>query len=142
MYEAKTKPSKASVAAYVGAIADAQRRKDCRALIALLSKVTKCRPVMWGPGIVGFGNYQYKYASGHGGEAPLAGFSSRKGDISIYVVSGFEGAGALLARLGKHKTGKACLYVKRLSGIDPKVLQTLVSRSVREMKHRYPARRD
>lgn len=140
MYEAKTKPTAASVRAYVDAIADKQRRADCRVLIALLARVTGCRPKMWGPGIVGFGSYHYRYASGHEGDAPLAGFSSRKAALSIYVMAGFEGSGALLARLGKHKVAKACLYVKRLADIDLKVLQKIAAGSVAEMKRRYPAR--
>ena len=141
MYEAKTKPSAASVVAYVDAIADEQRREDCHALIAMLARVTKCEPKMWGASIVGFGSYHYRYASGHEGDAPLAGFSSRKAAISIYVMAGFEGSESLLAQLGKHKVAKACLYVKRLADIDLKVLQKLASGSVAEMKRRYPAKR-
>lgn len=141
MYEAKTKPSAASVVAYVDAIADEQRREDCRALIAVLTRVTKCEPKMWGAGIVGFGSYHYRYASGHEGDAPLAGFSSRKAAISVYVMAGFAGSDSLLAQLGKHKVAKACLYVKRLADIDLKVLQKLASGSVAEMKRRYPAKR-
>lgn len=141
MYEAKTKPSAASVQAYINAIADEQRREDCRALIALLIRVTKCEPTMWGSGIVGFGSYHYRYASGHEGDAPLAGFSSRKAAISIYVMAGFEGSESLLAQLGKRKVAKACLYVKRLADIDLKVLQKLASGSVAEMKRRYPAKK-
>jgi Domain of unknown function (DU1801) len=141
MYEAKTKPTASSVRAYVDAIADEQRRADCRALIAMFTRVTKCEPKMWGPGIVGFGSYHYRYASGHEGDAPLAGFSSRKAAISIYLMAGFEGSGPLLAKLGKHKAAKACLYVKRLADIDTRVLQRLASGSVAEMKRRYPAKK-
>lgn len=141
MYEAKTKPSAASVQAYFNAIPDKERREDCLALAAMLARVTKCEPRMWGPAIVGFGSYHYKYASGHEGDAPLAGFSSRKAAISIYVMAGFEGAEALLAQLGKHKVAKACLYVKRLADIDMKVLQKLAAGSVAEMKRRYHSRR-
>ena len=141
MYEAKTRPSAASVQAYVNAIADEQRREDCRALIAMLTRVTKCKPTMWGSSIVGFGSYHYRYASGHEGDAPLAGFSSRKAAISIYVMAGFEDSELLLAQLGKHKVAKACLYVKRLADINVMVLQKLASGSVAEMKRRYPATR-
>ena len=140
MYEAKTKPSAASVLGYVDAIKDEQRREDCHALIVMLTRVTKCEPKMWGPSIVGFGSYHYRYASGHQGDAPLAGFSSRKAAISIYVMAGFEGSESLLAQLGKHKAAKACLYVKRLADIDLKILRKLASGSVAEMKRRYPAK--
>jgi len=141
VYESKTTPSAASVQAYVNAIADEQRREDCHALISMLTRVTKCKPVMWGTGIVGFGSYHYRYASGHEGDAPLAGFSSRKAAISIYVMATFEGSELLLAQLGKHKRAKACLYVKRLADIDVKVLQKVASGSVTEMKRRYPPKR-
>jgi len=138
MAEAKTKPNDLSVDAYVEAIADEARRHDCRELIALMSGVTKCPPKMWGTGIVGFGAYHYKYASGHEGDACLAGFASRKGAISIYLIAGFDGQQAMLAKLGKHKMGKACLYVRRLSDIEMPVLEQLVAHSVAEVKRRYP----
>jgi len=93
---------------------------------------------MWGTSIVGFGSYHYRYASGHEGDSCLAGFSSRKGDISIYVTAGFEGQEPLLANLGKHKAGKVCLYVKRLADVDLELLESLVEGSVAEMRRRYP----
>lgn len=138
MADAKTKPNDQSVDAYVEAVADEARRQDCRALITLMSGVTKCEPKMWGTGIVGFGTYHYKYDSGHEGDACLTGFASRKGDISIYLMGGCEGHETLLAKLGKHKMGKACLYVRRLSDIALPVLQQLVAHSVAEVKRRYP----
>jgi len=138
MAEAKTKATRASVDKYIAAIGDEPRRDDCRALVRLMTRVTKEPPAMWGPSIVGFGSYHYRYASGHEGSSCLAGFAPRKGDISIYVTSGFEGKEALLARLGKHKTGKVCLYVKRLADIDLDTLETLVERSVAEMRRRHP----
>ena len=138
MAEIKTKVTGLSVDAYVDAIADEARRQDCRALIALMSGVTKCEPKMWGTGIVGFGTYHYTYASGHEGDACVTGFASRKGDISIYLMCGFSGGDALFAKLGKHKMAKACLYVRRLSDIALPVLEQLVSRSVAEVKLRYP----
>jgi hypothetical protein len=107
----------------------------------MFTRVTKCKPKMWGPGIVGFGSYHYRYASGHEGDAPLAGFSSRKAALSIYVMAGFKDAKPLLSKLGKHKAAKACLYVKRLADIDMKVLEKLAAGSVAEMKRRYPARK-
>lgn len=138
MREAKTRPTTASVAAYLNAIADEPRRRDCKALAALMRKVTGCTPRMWGPSIVGFGSYHYKYASGHEGDACLLGFSSRKGDISVYLVPGWEGAGPLLAKLGKHRMGKGCLYLRRLDGVDLAVLEQLLAGSVAETRRRYP----
>ncbi len=138
MAEAKTKQNDLSVDAYLEAISDVARRQDCRELIKLMSAVTKCEPKMWGTGIVGFGSYHYKYASGHEGDSCLTGFGSRKGDISIYLMCGVEGLEALLAKLGKHKMAKACLYVRRLSDIDLPILRQLVQRSVAEVKQRYP----
>jgi len=138
MAEPKTKATRASVDKYVDAIGDEERRGDCRSLIRLMTRVTKAPATMWGASIVGFGQYHYKYASGHEGDSCLVGFSSRKGDISLYVTDGFEGREPLLARLGKHKTGKVCLYVRRLADIDLEVLESLVKGSVAEMRRRYP----
>lgn len=139
MPEAKTKQNDLSVNAYVEAIVDELRRQDCRDLIALMSGVTKCDPRMWGTGIVGFDTYHYKYASGHEGDACQTGFASRKGDISIYLMCGFEGDEALFVKLGKHKMGKSCLYIRRLSDIELPILEALVARSVAEVRRRYPA---
>ena len=139
MAEAKTKPTAASVEKYLAAVTTDAQRADADALIALMSRITHEKPRMWGPSIVGFGSYHYTYASGHEGDAALAGFAVRGTMFSIYIVSGFDGQEALLARLGKHKTSKACLYVKRLADIDLKVLEKLVSQSVAAMKRRYPS---
>ena len=140
MYEAKTKPTKLSAAAYIAAITDDTRRSDCKKLAAMMKRLTGCAPKMWGTSIVGFDSYHYKYDSGHEGDSCVVGFSSRKGDLSIYLLGGYETkeAKALLAQLGKHKTGKACLYVKRLADIDPAVLEKLIARSVAYVKQRYP----
>ena len=138
MAEPKTKATRASVDHYLDAIGDELRREDCRTLVKLMRRVTKEPPVMWGTSIVGFGSYHYRYASGHEGDSCLAGFSSRKGDISIYVTAGFEGQEPLLANLGKHKAGKVCLYVKRLADVDLELLESLVEGSVAEMRRRYP----
>lgn len=138
MAEQKTKPTRASVDAYIDAIDDEQRRDDCHKLVEIMSRVTGESPRMWGASIVGFGSYHYRYASGREGESSLAAFSSRKSDISIYVMAGFAGQQALLARLGRHKAGKACLYVRRLADVDLKRLETLVEGSVAKMRRRYP----
>lgn len=139
MYEAKTKPTEASVSSYLAAIEDEERRRDCEALVSLMERVTGCAPKMWGTSIVGFDSYHYKYASGHEGDACVVGFSSRKGDISVYLLPGYEDAETkrLLAELGKHKTGKACLYIKRLADVQLIVLEELVKRSGAETRRRY-----
>ncbi len=139
MPEQKTKMTNASVPAYLAAIEDVQRREDCKVLITLMSKVTGQKPKMWGTSIVGFGSYHYKYESGREGDSCLVGLSSRKGDISLYFVGEFEGRESLLAQLGKHKTAKACLYVKRVADIKLPVLEKLVGASVAERKRRHPA---
>ena len=137
MYEAKTKPTQASLKSYLAGIADDERRKDCKDLAALMKRVTECSPKMWGTSIVGFGSYHFRYDSGHEGDCPVVGFSSRKGDISVYLFSGYRAkAKDLLSRLGKHRTAKACLYIKHLSDVQLPVLERLVAQSVAEtMRH-------
>jgi Domain of unknown function (DU1801) len=137
MAENKTKATDASVAEYLAAISDEDRRADCAAIARLMNKVTKQEPRMWGPGIVGFGHYRYTYESGRSGEACQTGFASRMGDISVYLVAGFPGQDELLATLGRHKMGKACLYIRRVSDIDLKVLEKLIAGSVAEIRKRY-----
>jgi len=135
---AKTKPTKVSALRHIAAIANEEQRSDARTLVALMRRVTRQGPRMWGPSIVGFGSYHYKYASGHEGDSALAGFALRGSDLVVYIAPGFGGRDALLARLGKHKTGKVCLYIRRLANVDLKVLETLVARSVADTKRRYP----
>lgn len=137
MAENKTRVTEASVESYLSAIADEARRKDCEALARLMTQATKYPPRMWGTSIVGFGSYHYRYESGREGDACLTGFSSRKGDISVYLMGSAEGQGELLSKLGQHKMGKACLYVRRLSDIDLKVLEQLVVGTLAERKRRY-----
>ena len=111
------------------------RREDARRLCAMMQEITGERPAMWGTSIIGFGTYHYRYASGHEGDAPLAGFSPRSQHLAIYLVSGFENRyQAVLARLGVHETGKGCLYVKRLDDVDHDALRELIARSVRVHK--------
>ncbi|HEY0928344.1 MAG TPA: DUF1801 domain-containing protein [Gemmatimonas sp.] len=142
MYEPKTKPTAVSLETYLAGIENDERRADCETLTAMMSKVTGAPPVMWGPSIVGFGKYHYKYESGHEGDACLVGFSSRKGDISIYLIPGYERPEwqALLAQLGKHRTGKSCLYLKRLRDVQLPVLETMIRKSVDEVRNLYPDR--
>ena len=130
----KTKATDAAVDDYFAGIDDEARRKDCVALARLMTKATKHPPKMWGAGIVGFGSYHYKYESGREGDSCLVGFSSRKSDIAVYLVGSFLGREELLAKLGKHKTAKACLYVRKLSDVDLSVLEQLVVASVAQRK--------
>jgi hypothetical protein len=137
MAENKTKATDASVENYFSAIDDEARRKDCEALARLMTRATKQQPRMWGTSIVGFGSYHYKYESGREGESCLTGFSSRKGDISIYLVATVLGQPGVLAKLGKHKVGKGCLYLRRLEDVDLKVLERMVVDTVAERKRRH-----
>jgi Domain of unknown function (DU1801) len=133
MAELKTKPTKQSVSAFINSITDEQRRKDCQAVFELMSKVTKAKPEMWGSSIVGFGRYHYKYATGREGEWMLTGFSPRKGDLTLYIMPGFAAVPELMKQLGKHKTGKSCLYIKKLADIDMKVLKKIVEEGLKQM---------
>jgi hypothetical protein len=137
MAENKTKATEASVESYICAIQDEARRKDCEALATLMTKATKQQPKMWGTSIVGFGSYHYKYESGREGDSCLTGFSSRKGDISVYLSASVLAQEGLLSKLGKHKRSKGCLYVRKLSDVDAKVLAQLVVDTVAERKQRY-----
>jgi hypothetical protein len=135
--EPKTKPTGVSVESHIAAVANEEHRNDAQALVALMRRVTKQEPRMWGPTIVGFGSYHYKYASGHEGDSALTGFAARGSELVVYIAPDFEGRDALLAKLGKHKTGKVCVYIRRLANVDLKVLETLVARSVADTKRRY-----
>lgn len=136
MAEPKTKKTDASVEAFLDAVADPGRREDARAVLALMKRITGEEPKMWGPSIVGFGSWTYTYASGQTGEWPVAGFSPRKHALTLYVMPGFEKDADLMERLGKHKTGKSCLYLNRLADVDAGVLEELVRRSVERMRNR------
>ena len=133
MAELKTRPSGKSVTAFLARIRDPEVRKDCTILVSLMKKVTKARPKMWGASIVGFGTYRYRYGSGREGDWFLTGFSPRKRSLTIYLLGGAAREPALRKRLGKHKTSVGCLYVNGLAGIDLKVLEQLVARSVRAL---------
>lgn len=137
MAENKTKLTQVSAAAFIGAVADERRRKDCRELVALMRDVTGKPPKMWGESIVGFDAYHYKYATGRKGESLLTGFSPRQQELVLYLGPGIENE-LLMKKLGKHKTGKGCLYIKRLDDVDRTVLRTLVEESVAEMRKRHP----
>lgn len=138
MTELKTRPTKVSVESHIAAIANEEQRNDARSLLVLMRKVTRQEPTMWGPSIVGFGSYHYEYASGHEGDAALAGFAVRGRELVVYIAAGFEGRDDLLAKLGEHRTGMVCVYIRRLAKVDLWVLEKLVTRSVADMKRRYP----
>jgi len=134
----KTKPTEVSAESHIAAIKNEEQRNDAQTLVALMRRITKQEPTMWGPSIVGFGSYHYKYASGHEGDSALTGFAVRGSEFVVYIAEGFEGRDVLLAKLGKHRTGKVCVYFKRLANVDLKVLETLVTRSMADTKRRYP----
>ena len=138
MAKMKTTPTDASVDAYIDAVEDAQKREDCRAVAAMMAEATGAPARMWGSSIVGFGSYHYRYESGREGDFMETGFAARKRALTLYVMSGFSEHGDLLAKLGKHKTGKSCLYVKRLADVDQDVLREMVERSVAWIRARYP----
>ncbi len=133
----KTRPTGASVDAYLDGIENEERRRDCDRLVAMMQRVTGCAPLMWGPSIVGFDSYHYRYASGREGDMCVTGFSSRKPDISIYLLCDSEVRTALLAKLGRHRMGASCLYIRRLSDVDLDVLEQLVVESVADCRRRY-----
>jgi hypothetical protein len=134
----KTKPTKVSVESHIAAIKNEEQRKDAQSLVVLMRKVTRQEPRLWGPSIVGFGSYHYQYASGHEGDSPLAGFAARGREMVVYIEADFESRDVLLSRLGEHKTGKVCVYIRRLAHVDLKVLEALIAQSVAETKRRYP----
>lgn len=131
----KTRPTTQSVPSFLAAIPDPDTRRACATLARLMTKVTKAAPKMWGSSIVGFGTYHYTYDSGREGDWMLTGFSPRAENLTVYVMSGFEGEAALMKKLGKYRTGKSCLYFKRLGDVDLAVLEQLLARSVRYLKN-------
>ncbi len=133
MAEQKTKPTPASVEDFVKAIDDPKRREDCLALIALMKKTTKCEPRMWGANIVGFGDHHYRYESGHEGDTFILGFSPRKDAISVYLGGGLDRLRETLDQLGKHKTGKGCLYIRRLEDVNQSVLAKLFKQAATDL---------
>jgi len=137
MAENKTKPTDGSVEDYIASRANAQQCIDCRELMVLFKKVTRNSPRMWGPSIVGYGSYRYTYESGRTGEAPLAGFAIRGRELVVYLLAEGEEQRSLLAKLGKHRMGKACLYFKQLADLDRSTLEKLVVGSVAEVRRHY-----
>lgn len=136
--ENKTKPTAMDVDAFVESVTDPQQKEDATQIIEIMGRLSGHPPKMWGPSIIGFGSYHYKYDSGREGDMCRIGFSPRKGQTVLYLLDGFAGYTELLGKLGKHKTGKSCLYVKRLSDVDTDVLEQLVTRSLSWMAEKYP----
>ena len=138
MVENKTRPTRLSVTAFLDAITDSARRADAKSLVKLLQSTTGEKPQMWGPSIIGFGSYHYKYESGREGDMPIVGLSPRKAATVLYGVAGSSEGKALLPKLGKHTTGKGCLYIKKLADVDPQVLQAMVAKAVAAARARQP----
>ena len=138
MAETKTRPTDAHVDAYLASKASAEQLTDCKAIMAICERVTRQQPKMWGPSIVGYGSYAYKYESGHSGEACLTGFAVRGKELVVYLVADSPAQVELLRRLGKHKMTKSCLHFKRLADLDAKVIEALIAGSVADVKRRYP----
>lgn len=131
----KTKPSKASVERYLSGIKDEERRRDCETVVKMMTKATGAKPVMWG-NIIGFGDYHFVYESGREGDWFQMGFAHRKPDLVLYVMDGLEPYEAELAKLGRHRTGKCCLYLRRLADADRKVLERILMKSARRIRQR------
>lgn len=134
MAELKTKPTQASVKEFLNQVPDKERRDDCFAVAKMMEEITGDKPKMWGPSIVGFGTYHYKGASGREGDWMITGFSPRKKDLTLYIMAGFEKHPELMKQLGKHSTGKSCLYIKRLSDIHVPTLKKLIKSGVKQLQ--------
>jgi len=134
MAEVKTKPTNESVEKFLNKVSDEERRADCFAVAKIMEEITGEKPKMWGPSIVGFGSYHYKYASGREGDWPITGFSPRKKDLTLYLMMGYEKYKDLLEKLGKHSGGKSCLYINRLSDVHVPTLKKVIKVSVKDLK--------
>ena len=137
MAENKTRATIASVTEFINSIEDRQKRADARKVAAIMRRVTGKRAKMWGSSIVGYGTYHYKYESGREGDFMITGFSPRRQALTVYILAGFGRFDTLMGKLGKYKTGKSCLYIKRLSDVDEKVLEKLIDGSVKYMRNNY-----
>lgn len=137
MADLKTAPTNADVRTFLDALENDRRRQDCETLLRMMKRITRTNPVMWGPSIVGFGTYHYRYASGREGDWFLTGFSPRKQALTVYVMAGFKHYATLMKKLGRHSTGSSCLYLKRLDDVDLDVLEELIRESVQHVKRAY-----
>lgn len=138
MAEAKTKPTAVGVADFLAAVPNAQRREDAKQVCAIMERLSGEPPVMWGPSIVGFGSYHYRYDSGREGDMARIGFSPRSTALVLYLADGYRGKEDQLARLGKHKTGVSCLYINKLADVDLAVLEEMITDSLAYMDEKYP----
>lgn len=136
----KTQPTALKVSEFINGIEDRQQRVDAKKIAAMMRRATGKRARMWGASIVGYGQYHYKYDSGREGDFMITGFSPRKQALSVYIMPGFDQFDGLMKKLGKYKTGKSCLYLKRLSDVDEKVLEKLITGSVKFMRNKYPTK--
>jgi hypothetical protein len=136
----KTQPTSQSVSDFLSTVEDKKMRAECRVVAKMMREATGKRARMWGTSIVGFGSYDYKYASGREGSWPIVGFSPRSKNLSIYIMPGFSKFDKLMGQLGNYKTGKSCLYIKTLDDVDQKKLKALIDGSVKLMKKKYPVR--
>jgi len=137
MAELKTKVNNASVEKFLKTVKDEQKRLDSFKILEIMKKITKEEPKMWGPSIIGFGKYHYKYESGHEGDMCIAGFSPRKQAITIYILPGSLKYSSLMKKLGKYKVGVSCLYIKKLEDVDTKLVEKLIADSVKWLKQKY-----
>ena len=140
MADNKTRPTRASVTAFMAAIEDRKMRADAKQVAAMMRRATGKRARMWGPSIVGYGSYHYRYASGREGDYMITGFSPRRQALTIYIMPGFDRFQGLMSKLGKYTTGKSCLYIKRLADVDETVLEQLIRESVEYMRAHYQTR--
>jgi hypothetical protein len=136
-YQAKTTETTLSVKDFIKKIPEEQRQKDAQLIVEIMEKQSGFPAKMWGPAIIGFGSYHYVYESGHEGDAPLVGFSPRKNEFALYLSSSFEKREELLQQLGKHKSAKACVYIKKMEDIKVDILKKMISASVKHIKAKY-----
>ena len=138
MSDQKTRPTGVAIEEFIASVPDERRREEARALDALFRRVTGFQPQMWGPSIIGYGSYAYRYDSGHAGEALATGFAARKGEWAVYVMPGYADHGAILARLGPHRAGKSCLYLRRLDRVDVAMLEELIRAGLQDLARHWP----
>ena len=137
-YQTKTKPTEISVDDFIAAVPDPQRRADAETLVAMMSRMSGYEPKMWGPTIIGFGSYTYTYDSGHSGTMARLGFAPRGKETVVYLIPDYEEKKDQLARLGKHRIGKSCLYIKKLADVDMRVLEEMIATNIAIMDRKYP----
>jgi hypothetical protein len=136
--EPKTKQTEASVDDHLAAVANERRRNDATPVMEMMTRITGLEPKLWGTSVIGFGSYHYKYASGREGDWPITAVAARKQALSVYIMPGFSDYRDLMGKLGKYKTGVSCLYINKLADVDLAVLEALITRSVTDMRERYP----